>query len=205
MRSSAHGREPNDIEESRAMQMATDVRAWTVADLAEMPDDGQRYEVIDGELFVTPSPALRHQDAIIELLFLLRPYVASHAVGHVVCSPADVTFSPRRGVQPDLFVAPLVNGRRPKTLSEIRELLLAVEILSPSSARADRVVKRSMYRDEGVAEYWLVDLDARTFERSTPADARVEVITGALEWHPNGAPAALSIDLERYFAKVLAD
>lgn len=185
------------------MHMAPDVKAWTVADLAEMPDDGQRYEVIDGELFVTPSPALRHQDAIVELLLLLRPYVAIHEVGHLVCSPADVTFSPRRGVQPDLFVAALVNRRRPTELSEIRELLLAVEILSPSSARADRVAKRAMYRDEGVAEYWVVDLDARTFERSTPADARVEVVTHALEWHPAGAAAPLVIDLDRYFAAVL--
>jgi Uma2 family endonuclease len=185
------------------MRMAPDVKAWTVADLASMPDDGQRYEVIDGELFVTPSPALRHQDAILELALRIAPYVVSHEIGHLVIAPADVTFSPRRGVQPDVFVAPLVNGRRPRHVSEIHGLLLAVEVLSPSSARADRIVKRAMYRDEGVAEYWVVDLDARTFERSTPLDTRVEIVTESLQWHPFGAPAPLIIDLERYFAAVL--
>jgi Uma2 family endonuclease len=185
------------------MHMALDTREWTVADLAGMPDDGQRYEVIDGELFVTPSPALRHQDAISALFLLLAPYVAKERIGHLVLAPADVTFSPRRGVQPDLFVAPLVNRRRPKDYSEIRKLILAVEVLSPSSARADRVVKRALYRDEGVDEYWLVDLDARTIERSTPAHNTIESASESLSWHPQGASARLTIDLKRYFTDVM--
>ena len=77
------------------MHMAPDVKAWTVSDLATMPDDGQRYEVIDGELFVTPAPALRHQDAIMRLVLLLAPYVEVQAIGHPVFAPADVTFSSR--------------------------------------------------------------------------------------------------------------
>src|SRR4051812_41358209 len=108
------------------MHMAPDVKAWTVDDLVAMPDDGQRYEVIDGELFVTPSPSLRHQEALTALAAMLVPYVASQMIGRVVVAPADVTFSRRRGVQPDVFVAPLVNGRRPRELADIRELLLAV-------------------------------------------------------------------------------
>jgi Uma2 family endonuclease len=185
--------------------MTTDARIWTVDDLAHMPDDGQRYEVIDGELFVTPSPAMRHQDAIMALILLIAPYVAAEGIGHAVLAPADVTFSPRRGVQPDLFVVPLVNGRRPRELADIRKLLLAVEVLSPSSARADRVVKRAMYRDEGVDEYWLVDLDARTFERCTPADSHIAVLADSLEWRPVGASTPLIIDMNRFFAGVLDD
>jgi Uma2 family endonuclease len=203
MRSSAHGRETNDFEEDRAMRMAPDVKAWTVDDLAHMPDDGQRYEVIDGELFVTPSPALRHQDAILALALLLQPYIAAQRIGHLVVAPADVTFSHRRGVQPDLFVASLVNGKRPRELSDIRDLLLAVEVLSPSTVRADRVVKRAMYRDQGVAEYWVVDLERRAIERSTPEDARVEVVADSLKWHPKAATVPLVIDLKGYFADVL--
>src|SRR4051812_4701692 len=132
------------------MPMAPEVKAWNVDDLATMPDDGQRYEVIDGELFVTPAPSLRHQDAIGALHLRLAPYVARERIGHVVFAPADVTFSSRRGVQPDLFVARLVNGRRPRTSTEIRGLLLAVEVTSPSTAKADRLAKRALYRDEGV-------------------------------------------------------
>jgi Uma2 family endonuclease len=183
--------------------MAPSVKEWTVDDLAGMPDDGQRYEVIDGELFVTPAPALRHQGAILRLALLIAPYVDSHAIGQLVVAPADVTFSRRRSVQPDLFVAPLVNGKQPRHSSDIRALLLAVEVLSPSSVRADRVVKRSMYRDQGVPEYWVIDLDARAVERSTPLDSAVDVEKDSLTWHPVGAPAPLIIDLRRYFADVL--
>jgi Uma2 family endonuclease len=191
--------------EDRAMRMAADVKKWTVADLAHLPDDGQRYEIVDGELLVTPAPSLRHQDAIAALAVLLRPYVIEQRIGHLVFAPADVTFSPRRGVQPDLFVARLVDGKRPRESSDIRGLVLAVEVLSPSSARSDRVVKRALYRDEGVDEYWVVDLDARTVERSTPADIRVEVLAETLTWRPSGATSPLIMDLRQYFAAVLDD
>ena len=86
---------------------------------------------------------------------------------------------------------------------EVKRLLLAVEVLSASTARADRVVKRAMFRDEGVAEFWIVDLDARTFERSTPGDSRVEVFDAEIMWRPEGASASLVIDLPGYFIEVL--
>lgn len=165
--------------------------------------DGQRYEVIDGELFVTPSPALRHQDAVLRLAKLLDPYLARESIGHLMISPADVRFSKHRGAQPDLFVAPLVNGARPRQWSDIRHLLLAVEVLSPSSVRADRVVKRAMYRDQGVPEYWVIDLDARTVERCKPANTRVEVEAARLTWRPVGAVQPLIIDVQGFFSELL--
>lgn len=176
---------------------------WTVAERDALPDDGNRYEVIDGELFVTPAPTYRHQDAILELATLLRPYLDREPVGHLTISPADIRFSKHRGVQPDLFVAPLVNGGRPRDWTDVRHLVLAVEVLSPSSVRADRIVKRAMYRDQGVEEYWVVDLDARAFERSTPTSAQVEIRTDRLDWHPDGASRALIIDIQRFFCDVL--
>jgi Uma2 family endonuclease len=84
-------------------------------------------------------------------------------------------------------------------------LLLAVEVLSPSTARADRVTKRVLYRDEGVSEYWVVDLDARTIERSTPADPRVDILDDRVEWRAEGAASSIAIDLADYFARVLDD
>ena len=185
------------------MHMATDVKAWTVKDLAAMPDDGQRYEVIDGELFVTPAPALKHQEAVVRIFRLVDDYLSEQRVGHAFVAPGDIVFSPKRGVQPDVFVTPLFNGRRPERFADVGHLLLAVEVLSPSTARADRVAKRRLYREEGVDEYWIVDLDARTIERSTPDDARVDVLADALEWTPRGATEPLTIDLAAYFSRVL--
>jgi Uma2 family endonuclease len=112
----------------------------------------------------------------------------------------DNGLSPKRGVQPDLFVVPLVAGRAPKHFDDVKRLLLAVEVLSPSTARADRVVKRMLYRDEQVAEYWVVDLDARTIERSTRPDARPEILARGIEWLPTGASIPLATHLETYFA-----
>jgi Uma2 family endonuclease len=84
-------------------------------------------------------------------------------------------------------------------------MLLAVEVLSPSTARADRVDKRRVYREENVPEYWIVDLDARTIERSTPHDDRIDVYDATLEWLPDGATEPLRIDLEKLFDDTLPD
>ncbi|HEX3865410.1 MAG TPA: Uma2 family endonuclease [Gemmatimonadaceae bacterium] len=180
-------------------------RQWTVADRDELPDDGNRYEVIDGELFVTPAPAWRHQDAVGRLYRALSEDLDRQRIGAAFIAPADVVFSPRRGVQPDLFVVPLVDGRRPRHFDEVNRLLLAVEVLSPSTARADRVVKRMLYRDEHVDEYWIVDLDSRIIERSTPSEARPELVDGRLEWLPVGSENPFAPDLIDYFARVLDD
>ena len=117
-------------------------------------------------------------------------------------APADVCFSARRAVQPDVFVVPLVNGRRPEALHEVQRPLVAAEVLSAGTARADRVAKRALFRDEGVGEYWIVDLDARTFERSTPNELRPEILAEPLFWFPNGAVKAFDVDLVAFFAQV---
>jgi Uma2 family endonuclease len=185
------------------MRMPAFRRQWTVDDLQDLPDDGQRYEVIDGELFVTPAPSFTHQRALGVLHRLIADYLDRERIGFVFFAPADVTFSPTRSVQPDLFVVPGVDGRSPKSFGEVQRLLLAVEASSPSTVRADRVVKRALYRQEGVAEFWIIDLDARTFERSTPADSRVEVLDERIEWMPEGAAIPLVIDVVAYFAEVI--
>ena len=151
------------------MHMPTLKRRWTADDLRDLPDDGNRYEVIDGELFVTPAPSWMHQRAAAELFRMIAAYLEREPYADVLLAPADVSFSRTRIVQPDVFVVPLVDGRRPRQFEEVGRLLLAVEILSPSTARADRVAKRVLFRDEGVREYWVIDLDARTIERTTPA------------------------------------
>ena len=187
------------------MRMPRLEQLWTVEQVLALPSDGNRYEVIDGELFVTPAPSLNHQSAAFELCRLLQEYLQRERVGHAYVAPADVTFSPRRLVQPDVFAVPLVNGRRPRRFEDAGKLLLTAEILSPSTARADRIRKRDMFRDEGVPEYWVVDLDARAIERSTPRDPRVELLADRIEWRPAGAETTLEVDLADYFARVLDD
>lgn len=179
------------------------VQEWTAEMARALPDDGQRYEVLDGELFVTPAPALRHQEAVKLLLLHLHTYLRSHRLGYAMASPADIEFSPRRLVQPDVFVAPPFEGRKPRHWREISTLLLAIEVLSPTTARADRVRKRAIYQGEGIPEYWIVDLDARLLERWRPGEGRPEIVTGTLDWRPvDGAPG-LTIDLDALFKEVM--
>jgi Uma2 family endonuclease len=176
---------------------------WTAAMLADLPDDGNRYEVVDGELLVTPSPGWSHQTMIGALYLRIANWLAEHPVGHAIMAPADVTLDPRTLVQPDLFVVPLHEGRKPASWAEARTLLLAVEVLSPSSARADRQVKRRRYQRAGAAEYWIVDLDARLIERWLPADERPELLADEVGWRPPGTGDQLEINLAELFAEVL--
>ncbi|HEY9230476.1 MAG TPA: Uma2 family endonuclease [Gemmatimonadaceae bacterium] len=104
--------------------MPTLKRRWTVADLEDLPEDGNRYEIIDGELFVTPAPSFRHQAAVGELHRVLSDYLTRERVGYAFVAPADIVFSEKRAVQPDVFAVPLVNGRRPEHFDEVKRLLL---------------------------------------------------------------------------------
>jgi Uma2 family endonuclease len=168
-----------------------------------LPADGNRYEVLDGELFVTPAPSWAHQRVVGRLHRLIDPYVEAHRFGWAQLSPADLTFAANRLVQPDLFVVPAREGGPPHAWRDVKELLLAIEVLSTSTARADRHRKRLIYQDEGVSEYWIVDADARVFERWRPHDTRPEIITDTLEWQPLPHVDALRIDVPEFFAAAL--
>ncbi len=117
-------------------------------------------------------------------------------------SPADISFANDIILQPDLFVAPLVNGKPPRNWSDIRSLILAVEVVSPSTAQTDRTRKRALYQREGVPEYWIVDLDSRLVERWRPEDTRPEVLAEQLEWQPDPAKQPLVLELPPFFAAV---
>jgi Uma2 family endonuclease len=172
---------------------------WTVERALALPEDGNRYEVLDGELFVTPAPTWRHQSVLEALHARLRAYVTEHRLGWTRFSPADIVFSPRRLLQPDLFVVPWKDGGPPRTWADVRSLLLAVEVLSPSTARADRHRKRLLYQNEGVSEYWIVDGDARLVERWRPGDERPEMIIGSLTWRPRAELPPFELPLDAFF------
>ena len=174
---------------------------WTIEQLYALPNDGTRHEIIEGELFVTPAPSLVHQNAASELLVLLRGYLLEHRVGRVFVAPADVEVSDDTVVEPDLFVTPRMPPPWPRAWNWRRGMLLAVEILSPGSARADRQVKRRLYQRLGLPEYWIVDLDARLIERWRPEDARPEMLIEELRWAAEGAGEPLVVDLGQYFRR----
>ena len=179
---------------------APDVRALTEASPTHWP----RYELIDGELIVTPAPGSVHQIAVSELLALLIPYVDQEALGIALPSPSDLELRPESIVQPDVFVAPM---ERPVSMehegwSQVTDLILAVEVISPSSARTDRIEKRDYYMDVGVPDYWVVDLEARIVEWWRPSHERPEVVRSTREWLPAGARAALVLDLPSFFDRI---
>jgi Uma2 family endonuclease len=136
---------------------------------------------------------------------VLYPYAESHRLGEIRLGPSPVHLVDGTIFQPDLHTVPSVAGRRPRADVPVKSSLLIVEVLSPGSARHDRVTKRGHYQRAGVPEYWIVDQDAEMFERWRPEDARPEVLDVSLSWHPPGAAEPLVIDVPALFRGVRDD
>jgi len=135
----------------------TTVTKLTYDDLAAMPDDRNRYEIIDGELFVTPSPNLKHQLVIGNLHFALKAFVREHQSGVVVVAPMDVVLTIHNVVEPDILYVSKSRSER-LTAKDIQGAPdLAIEVLSESSRKTDEITKRHLYERYGVTEYWVVD------------------------------------------------
>jgi Uma2 family endonuclease len=134
----------------------------TYDDFVNFPDDGQRHELIDGEHYVTPSPATIHQRLVGRLHLALGNWLQSHPIGEVFPAPFDVVLSPHDIVEPDLLVV-LSDQSDIVTAAHVRGTpALVVEVLSPGTRRRDTGLKRRLYDRAGVREYWLVGPDDRT-------------------------------------------
>jgi Uma2 family endonuclease len=118
-------------------------------------------------------------------------------------APGDIELDRFTLVQPDVFVLPLVDGRRPRTAEEIGQPLLFIEVLSPSTARHDRVVKRGRYQRAAI-EYWIVDLEARLLERWLPDTDRPYIHMESVTWSVSDAPP-LALALPPLFVDALGD
>lgn len=185
------------------MVMPEMARSWTRDMVLALPEDGNRYELLGGELLVTPAPNPKHQILVTALLERLGPYLRAEGLGYVLTSPADVSLDGEQLVQPDLFVVRKTGAVVPARWSEIPLPLLVIEVLSPSTARYDRQVKRRWFQRAGIPEYWIVDPDARQVERWRPGDVRPEVLDDEVAWQPVGAGEALVVDLVALFAESL--
>ena len=191
------------------MGMPAVERRWTAREvralIAGNPLLTPRYELVDGELLVTPSPGFPHQRAVTRLLFALVSYLQREPVAEALTSPFDVELEPESITQPDIFV--LAPGEARRLQAEglpALSLLLTVEVLSPSSSRHDRVRKRPLYQ-RNVPEYWIIDLDARLIERWRTGEDRPEIIDSSLAWRPEGATEPFVLDVERFFGEVTRD
>lgn len=124
-----------------------------------------------------------------------------HQVGHLFASPADISWGPDILVQPDLFVVTLDQAR---TLdwSRMQDLLLTVEVLSPSTSRHDRFTKRRLYQEVGIPLYWIVDPDNKSVEAWTPEATLPTVERERVVWEPEGAREALTIELDELFRPI---
>lgn len=157
-------------------------RPFTVADLETMPDDGRRYELIDGELHVSPAPGWPHQEAAQTLYLNLR--AACPRDLRVLAAPFAVRTDQFNELQPDVLVA---------RFADLTELnlptapLLAAEVISPSSGLRDRSLKKAVYERMGVPSYWLVDPDRErpaltAFELRGTSYREVATVTGHQPW-----------------------
>jgi Uma2 family endonuclease len=129
----------------------------TYEDYVKLPDDGRRYEIIDGELFVNAAPVPRHQRIVRNLLVRLDVYFEEHGGGEVFASPIDVLLEDHSVVQPDLIV---VRSERSAIVGEKNVQgapNLVIEVLSDGTRRLDEIDKRKLYERSGVEEYWIVD------------------------------------------------
>ena len=193
-------------EQIMAMPAHAPHRRWTEEEFYAARDaapPGERWELVDGEVLVTPSPHWVHQRIIGRLFVLLTSYVQSHALCEAFLSPLDVKLEPGLVLQPDLLVVP--TGALKRRADVVRHLLLAAEIVSPSSARHDRVRKRPHYQRNRVPEYWIVDDLSQTIERWTPDDDRPELLAEHLAWHPSGASEPFELDLVQFFKDIATE
>jgi Uma2 family endonuclease len=183
-------------------------RRWTRAEVLELieqnPLDTPRYEVVDGELFVTPSPNGPHQFAVGLLATILREYVLRVRVGEMLTSPFDVQLEPDVTVGPDIFVVSPDEAKRLRREPTARVLILAVETISPGSRRGDRGRKRELYQ-RTIPEYWIIDNSARHFEVWRPGDTQPVILRDRLEWRPVGAGEPFVLDLPAFFADVFGE
>lgn len=158
---------------------------FTYDDYKLLPED-RRYEIVEGELLVTPAPSARHQSILVHLILRLAAFVEAENLGKVLPAPTDVILANESVVQPDLL---FVSREREAIIDPSGGVHgapdLAIEILSPSTASRDQVVKRKLYGRYGIREYWIVDPSAQCIEVLTPGPSGLET------WRVFGAGADL--------------
>jgi Uma2 family endonuclease len=176
--------------------MAINTKRWTLAELHSLPDDGNKYELVEGELFVTPAPTPRHERILGRLTRILTPYVEANGLGRVYHPRSVVRFRDSE-VEPDL----MVRNEIPNDLTDWGKApvpILVVEVISEFTRQREHVEKRTFYLDAAIAEYWIVDPDERSI-CIVKANHHDDIVTERLQWSPTGSREPLSIQLSEVF------
>jgi len=179
------------------MGMALTVPLYTVEDLEHFPDDGNRYELLDGVLLVTPSPGVAHQGIATRLAMMLGQQLGLAGPAHVF-APGVVIRPPRTQLEPDVLVVPARFSLKCEWV-DITEHWLAVEVISRSSRMYDREFKRDAYFDLNVQQVWLVDTEDESVEvcrRRGPGSIERD----AIAWHVPTIDLSVTIDLRVLFS-----
>jgi Uma2 family endonuclease len=173
-------------------------KRWTLLEVHSLPDDGNKYELIWGDLYVTPPPTDPHETIAARLTRILDTFVARNNLGFVFRPRAVFRY---RGseVEPDLMVrAPM---KRAGDWNEAPKPILIVEILSPSTRRRDLEIKREFYMKSSIPEYWIVDPERREVIVVRAGDADI-IARDRFDWAPAGASATLTIPVLEIFGEL---
>lgn len=183
------------------MSMPATIRRWTKELVQSLPSDGKRYELVAGELLVTPSPAAWHQTVHWRLTLALADYLRPLGLIETIRNAAaDISWTDDDLVQPDIFV--VVPEDLSMDWATFRRFRLVAEVLSPSSRRGDRVLKRRLYQQHGVETYWIVDPDRHFVEVWHPGDLEPQVVADVLAWRVTPEAPEVRIALEEIFRQV---
>lgn len=168
-------------------------KVWTLEEVHSLPDDGNKYELLNGELLVTPPPSRDHETIGARLQRILDPFVARHALG-LIFRPRSILRIKGSELEPDLMVQAEYRGR----WEDAPLPRLIIEIHSPSTRRRDLVHKRNFYMEVGIEEYWMLDPENQTL--TAVRNDRADVTSGTLyAWHPAGVDASLTIEIAILF------
>lgn len=181
--------------------MSIEHHIYSCEDLANIPDDGNRYEIIAGELIVSPAPTLDHQRVVVRLSAWLTTYVWEGHLGQVYPALTEVRLSPHNSVQPDILFISEERFHIPRRAFVDGAPDLVVEVLSDRTRGIDLVQKRALYAMAGVPEYWIVDLKDRTVSVLRLVDGQYDLIAAG-----NGIVRSLVVPgFELAVADVFAD
>ena len=178
------------------MAMPAASKHWTLEELHSLPDDGNKYELIHGELFVTPAPTNDHETVLARLTDILGPYVRANGLGRIYHPRAVFRFEGSE-VEPDLMVraeAPGIGNEWEKAPLPI----LIVEIFSPTTRRRDQTYKKDFYSEARIPEYWMIDPERQTLAVARPGEA-ARAVAGTVVWRPAQASEPLTIELLELF------